>query len=122
MTGVLKGRRLRITRADDSRYDVLAVAGEVGVLLGQVERITISTDSRIAGTRLRRPGKGRAGWRAIVPRADFDGGRGELTMCFVWGHWRVERVGSDFGRRQDAVDALVQWHDHPERRETPDSR
>lgn len=45
-----------------------------GRLLGVIEPWEINTDTRIAGTRLRRAGRGRAGFVAVVPnRHSFSG-------------------------------------------------
>lgn len=43
-----------------------------GEHLGDVLRDTRSTDSKIAGTRLRRAGKGAVCWKAQVPRTEWD--------------------------------------------------
>ena len=93
--------------------DGYAVHGRT--VIGFVERIRVSTDSKIAGTRLRRPGKGRVAWRAIVPVAEREGTRRELQGTFGGG-WRLEWAGHDFDTRREAAEALADWHHHPEKR------
>jgi len=128
--GVMEGRRLRFVSArGGAGYDVVAVGagmdgGPMEVALGFVRREVASTDSRIAGTRLRRPGKGRTVWRAEAPRdeASAVGGGGarqlvqrglsERTLDVAWSGW-------DYQTRGEAAEVLVEWHDHPERRRGP---
>lgn len=130
---VMDGRRWRFVSArGGAGYDVVAVGagwdgGPMEVALGFVRRETASTDSSIAGTRLRRPGKGRTVWRAEVPReeASVVGGGGarqlmprgvsEPRLCVEWS-------GRDHETRAEAAELLVEWHDHPERRRGPAGR
>jgi hypothetical protein len=131
---VMEGRRLRFVPArEGAGYDVAAVDARTGVetrpevALGFVRRETASTDTQIAGTRLRRPGKGRTVWRAEVPReeASVVGGGGarqlvqrgvrERTLDVEWSGW-------NYDTRVEAAELLVEWHDHPERRRGPARR
>lgn len=130
---VMEGRRLRFVAArGGAGYDVVAVGagkdgGPMEVTLGFVRREVASTDSRIAGTRLRRSGKGRTVWRAEAPRdeASAAGGGGarqlvqrglsERTLDVEWSGW-------DYPSRGEAAELLVEWHDHPERRRGPARR
>lgn len=125
MTGVMLGRRLRFCRDDrdgEARYEVAAVQdfvqveGPSWVLLGHVVRGTRSTDSRIAGTRMRRVGKGAVVWRARVPSKQWDHGRDagmparELQGCMDHS-FRLEWRGETWDRREDAALALAAWYD-----------
>lgn len=127
--GALDGRRLRFTRVDDAAvggrgsYEVAAITtGHVGpeplwVLLGYVTPAFRSTDSKIAGTRLRRSGKGARVWEAIVPLADRPRPQLRYLQHQFDGTWRLEPWhGQRWDRRADAAAALVTWHDHPELR------
>lgn len=76
-----------------------------GRLLGEVYRITQSTDTQIAGTRLRRAGGGRPGWRARAPVGV--GGATYTDRELAYGHLRGS--GHDYDRREDAARALVEW-------------
>lgn len=123
--GVLDGRRLKFSPTGaDGTYEVAAVStsrvlAPVWVLLGRVVRDRRSTDSRIAGTRLRRPGKGAVVWRAEVPRAQWIHGTGmmpagQLQGCMKPGEFRLEWRGQAWDRREDAALALAAWHDQRE--------
>lgn len=50
-----------------TRFNIVAddYAG-VTIEIGHVYRVTRSTDTKVAGTRFRRPGKGRPAWRAVL--------------------------------------------------------
>lgn len=105
----MTGRVLRFARTDrEGVYDVASVAlsrvdPQPYITLGQVERIVVSTDSKIAGTRLRRPGKGRPGWRAKVAGGELQGNYS--------GGYRVESVrGQTWDRREDAARALWDYY------------
>lgn len=125
MAGVMSGRRLKFCRDDrngEERYEVAAVQesvrvdGPSWVLLGHVVRGTRSTDSRIAGTRMRREGKGAVVWTARVPSRQWEGGRTvglparELQGCMDHS-FRLEWRGETWDRREDAALALAAWYD-----------
>lgn len=81
-----------------------------GRLLGEVYRITQSTDTRLAGTRLRRVGRGRPGWRARAPVGV--GGATHTDRELVRGirDYRLEGTGHTYDRREDAARALIAWN------------
>lgn len=94
-----------------------------GVELGEVVRDRRSTDTRIAGTRLRRPGKGAIVWCAEVPRAQWDHPRsqrtgerftnqpktaGQLARNYGGGY-RLENRGQTWDTRAEAAQALIDW-------------
>lgn len=129
---VMEGRRFRFMatgpRGAPTGYQVEAfpvsrVLGG-GPLLGYVRPDTRSTDSRIAGTRLRRQGKGARVWRAEVPRSQWDHRRGrdgerilstpktagQLQHCYGGGY-RLEEFGQTWDTRQEAAQALAEWYD-----------
>lgn len=118
---VLDGRAVRYA-ATERGYVVTAAGGAGDVPLGEVERTRVSTDTKIG--RLRRPGKGRTAWRAVISHEDARsvGGRGARELVF-YSHGgmtlRVERFGRSFDKRSEAVEALVAWADHPEQRSGP---
>lgn len=117
--GVMKGRRFRFHSRDGDRVTVDAwpVSHVLPlVILGEVERVRVSTDSKIAGTRLRRPGRGRYVYRALVPHSERDGLKRYLQRTYPY-DWRLEPwTGTDFETRREAAEALAEWHDHPEKR------
>lgn len=115
---VMKGRRLKFT-PDGEHHMVAAVAmssvvDPQHVALGRVVRVRRSTDSKIAGTRLRRSGKGATAWRAEVPREHWDTSalspKAQLQGNFG-GDFRLEAFGERWDRREDAALALAAWHD-----------
>lgn len=132
--GVLDGRRLKFTPGsrkvdgehvvDRSWYEVAAVSttrvhAPHWITLGRVVRDTRSTDSRIAGTRMRRPGKGAVVWRAEVPREQWGRGAGGLPRGCLQGDatpgaFRLEWRGESWDRREDAAMALVAWYEQRE--------
>lgn len=123
MAGVMDGRRLRFV-AMGQDYAVYAWPPSSkgrAVYLGRVRRGWRSTDSKLAGTRLRRPGRGATVWHAEVPTEFHRRQRfemlSELQGTFNHG-WRLEARGQAWDRRGEAAEALIEWHDHPEKRET----
>lgn len=85
------------------------------ITLGHVIRGRRSTDSKIAGTRLRRVGKGATEWAAEVPRDDWLQNAGDLLPrrqlqgCYDR-TYRLEYRGETWDRREDAARALLAWH------------
>lgn len=126
---VLDGRTLRFSLRDRDEhcrtYEVLAVGKGAPVSLGWVERWRESTDSQIAGTRLRRPGKGR--WvfsaRAFPDQVTALGYRHYEHYVVIGGSfsrgemWLTGRRGVGQTRASAAAD-LVAWHDDPKARRT----
>lgn len=103
-------------------YEVRYPSGVLGTpdtVLGEVERHTRSTDSRIAGTRLHREGKGAPCWRALVPRSQQRPALGaarapgrELQSTYHprgGNAYRLEWRGQEWDRRADATEALCAW-------------
>ncbi|MGH2899873.1 MAG: hypothetical protein ACRDMZ_14460 [Solirubrobacteraceae bacterium] len=123
MAGVMDGRRLKFSPMswDPRRYEVAAIAlslvdPQPWLVLGEVVRDVRSTDSRIAGTRFRRPGKGAVVWRAEVPREQWDrSGTGAIPagqlVQRIDRRWELQWRGQAWDRRQDAALALAAWYD-----------
>lgn len=128
--GVMDGRRFKFEALEDGDgYHVSAITtGYVAplplhVTLGEVRRERRSTDSKVAGTRLRRQGKGAPCWRAVVPAEQADRS-GRVPARHLQGTglsirgWRLEEWrGETWERREDAALALADWFDYPEKRE-----
>lgn len=65
-------------------------AGEV---IGEIHRVTRSTDTKIPGTRLRRPGKGAIAWR--------------WRLASTFPLWRTD---GERDTRREAVEGLIEQH------------
>lgn len=129
MAGVMEGRRFRFAIEPYRRDSYVVMASlppgsvmtdePVNIGLGHVLRERRSTDSRIAGTRLRREGKGAVEWSAEVPREQGERCSGALARLLVERgampgrrRWELEPYrGQRWERREDAALALAAWYD-----------
>lgn len=125
--GVMDGRRFKFEALEhgDGYYVAAITTGHVGPMplhvdLGEVRREYRSTDSRIAGTRLRRVGKGATAWSARVLGGGLERSLREVGLSRRAG-WQLVAGWSPFrkrwDKREDAALALADWFDHPEKRE-----
>ena len=79
---VFKYRRVE----PDSYYPLYEVEAN-GEVIGRIERVTQSTDTKIG--RLRRPGKGRPGWRIAGSSAAYDTRKEVAKRLLREGVWPV---------------------------------
>lgn len=122
--GVLDGRRLRFTRAYTPAkvWRVEAVTTgharplPLSVLLGYAVPRFRSTDTKIAGTRLRRPGKGATEWLAHVAPTlrPSSGGRYLGGHGLSYSPWKLVQhpwQAATWDTRQEACAALAAFYD-----------
>lgn len=81
-----------------------------GKVIGEVYRIVVSTDSQIKGTRLRRSGRGRPGWKARILLDDGVSPACREIVRMGYPNLRLDNRGTTFDLRLDAARALREWN------------